>query len=49
MRRLLNAVDPEAAAKISVNNPRRVIRALEVIHATGEEVFKPRNSKDAKL
>ena len=33
----LNAVDPEAAAKISVNNPRRVIRALEVIHATGKK------------
>ncbi len=33
----LNSVDPEAASKISVNNPRRVIRALEVIHATGKK------------
>ena len=33
----LNAVDSEAAEKISVNNPRRVIRALEVIHATGKK------------
>ena len=45
----LNAVDPEAASKISVNNPRRVIRALEVIHATGKKFFKPRNSKDTTL
>ncbi len=32
----LNEQDPEAAAKIPVNNVRRVIRALEVIETTGK-------------
>jgi len=33
--RELSAVDPQAAAKISLNDARRIIRALEVYHATG--------------
>lgn len=32
----LESVDPESAANIHPNNIRRVIRALEVFHATGE-------------
>jgi len=33
----LNKVDPESAEKIGVSNPRRVIRALEVIKLTGKK------------
>ncbi|EXJ22356.1 tRNA dimethylallyltransferase [Alkalibacterium sp. AK22] len=36
LHRKLTEKDPEAAAKIHPNNVRRVIRALEVIHETGE-------------
>jgi tRNA dimethylallyltransferase len=37
MHRELTAVDPEAAAKIHPNDARRIIRALEVIEATGKK------------
>lgn len=36
----LQSLDPEAAAKILPNNARRIIRALEVIEATGEPMSK---------
>ena len=32
----LERLDPEAAARVDRSNPRRVIRALEVFHATGK-------------
>jgi len=34
-------LDPEHAAKVDVRNPRRVIRALEVIAITGKKVLGP--------
>ncbi len=34
----LSAHDPEAASKIDLKNPQRVIRALEIIHATGRKL-----------
>jgi len=34
--RELQAVDPDAAARIDEHNQRRIVRALEVIHITGE-------------
>lgn len=36
LHRLLEKVDPQAAENIHPNNVRRVIRALEVFHATGK-------------
>ncbi len=36
--RELNALDPERAESIGPQNVRRIIRALEIIHATGEKV-----------
>lgn len=38
LHRRLAEVDPEAAARIDARNVRRVIRALEVHHATGEPI-----------
>jgi tRNA dimethylallyltransferase len=35
LHRLLRGVDPEAATRIEVRDRRRVVRALEVFHATG--------------
>jgi tRNA dimethylallyltransferase len=43
----LNAVDPEAAEKIPPANSRRVIRALEVMHATGVKFSQQPESKPA--
>ena len=34
----LNALDPERAESIGPQNTRRIIRALEIIHATGEKI-----------
>ena len=34
----LNALDPERAESIGPQNVRRIIRALEIIHATGEKI-----------
>lgn len=36
----LNKVDPDAAKKISVNDKKRIIRALEVYETTGEPISK---------
>ena len=33
----LQEVDPESAERIHTNNVRRVIRALEIFHTTGEK------------
>jgi tRNA dimethylallyltransferase len=43
----LAAVDPESAARIDPKNVRRVIRALEVFHATGTpfSAFQPRRDE----
>ncbi len=38
LSRRLEAVDPEAAERIDSRNVRRVIRALEVYHATGQPI-----------
>lgn len=34
----LQEVDPESAERIHANNVRRVIRALEIFHTTGEKM-----------
>lgn len=40
---LLQAKDPQAAAKIHFNNQRKVIRALEVLERTGRSILAPEN------
>lgn len=42
----LQALDPEAVKKIPVQNGRRIIRALEVIHHTGDLFSKQTGHKD---
>ncbi len=44
---LLQNQDPERAAHIDPHNPRRLIRALEIIHETGKPV--PKTSKHANI
>lgn len=44
----LNKLDPRAAELIDAQNPRRVIRALEVILATGKKFSEFKNKKPAK-
>lgn len=44
----LNEKDPEAAAKIHFNNRRRIIRALEVLHVTGEPFSRYQNEREQK-
>ena len=44
---LLQSQDPERAANIDPHNPRRLIRALEIIHETGKPV--PKTSKHANI
>ena len=44
----LKEVDPEAAHKIHYNNRRRVIRALEVFHVTGEPFSSYQNERQQK-
>ena len=44
----LNKIDPNSAAKIHPNNVRRVIRALEVFHETGELFSSFQNEKKNK-
>lgn len=43
----LAKVDPQAAAKIHFNNQRKVIRALEVIEATGKSILAPQEAPKA--
>ena len=47
MHTRLAAVDPQAAAKISVNDSRRLIRALEVYESTGRPISELRKSSEA--
>ena len=42
----LNAVDPRRAVSIGPHNTRRIIRALEILHATGERVSATRRSAE---
>lgn len=44
----LNKIDPESADKIHYNNRRRVIRALEVFHVTGEPFSSYQNERQQK-
>lgn len=44
----LNEIDPEAAKKIHFNNQRRVIRALEVYHVTGQPFSAYQNEREIK-
>ncbi|MFL2100723.1 tRNA (adenosine(37)-N6)-dimethylallyltransferase MiaA [Desemzia sp. FAM 23991] len=44
----LKKIDPEAAQKIHHNNRRRVIRALEVFHVTGEPFSSYQNERQQK-
>lgn len=44
----LNEIDPDAAEKIHPNNVRRVIRAMEVFHETGELFSSFQNEKKNK-
>ena len=37
---MLEKIDPETAGKIDLKNPRRVLRALEVVKLSGESFFK---------
>ncbi|MDD4476686.1 MAG: tRNA (adenosine(37)-N6)-dimethylallyltransferase MiaA, partial [Patescibacteria group bacterium] len=43
---ILKKEDKEAAAKIDLNNPRRVIRALEVVLSTGKPFFSQRTKSN---
>ncbi len=45
MHRELAAVDPEAAARIHVNDPQRIQRALEVYRLTGEPISRLQRSR----
>ena len=38
LRKLLIEKDPEAAETVDINNPRRIIRAIEIIHGTGKSL-----------
>lgn len=42
----LNAADPERAAAINPHNARRIIRALEIVHALGVETTAPARSAE---
>lgn len=42
---MLKQVDPESAGKIDLKNPRRVLRALEVVMVSGESFFKQRKKQ----
>jgi tRNA dimethylallyltransferase len=43
----LAEVDPETAARIDPHNPRRLVRALEVWHLTGQSISELQNEWDA--
>jgi tRNA dimethylallyltransferase len=52
LHRVLGQVDPQAAARIHVNDPQRIQRALEVYRLTGETITKlqkKRNSSFAEV
>lgn len=42
----LNAADPQRAVSIGPHNTRRIIRALEILHSTGEQVSATRRSAE---
>ncbi len=42
----LNVVDPQRAVAIGPHNLRRIIRALEILHSTGEQVSAARRSSE---
>ena len=42
----LNAIDPRRAVSIGPHNTRRIIRALEILHSTGEQVSATRRSAE---
>ncbi|MDT8901397.1 tRNA (adenosine(37)-N6)-dimethylallyltransferase MiaA [Selenomonadales bacterium 4137-cl] len=44
LHRLLQATDPETAARLHPNDTRRVIRALESIELSGEQISQSRNA-----
>ncbi len=48
LRTKLNAIDPEYYAVVDHNNPKRLLRALEVCLQTGEKYSKLRKNKDSK-
>ncbi|WP_147802286.1 tRNA (adenosine(37)-N6)-dimethylallyltransferase MiaA [Alkalicoccus halolimnae] len=45
LHNMLEEKDPEAAASVHFNNVRRVIRALEIIHVTGQPLHKEQEEK----
>ena len=47
LHRRLQAVDPEAAARISPNDAKRIIRALEVYQLTGSPIYSLQTQFDA--
>jgi len=49
MHRELAAVDPEAAARIHVNDPQRIQRALEVYELTGQPISRLQQSRVSVL
>ena len=48
LRTKLNAIDPEYYSVVDHNNPKRLLRALEVCLQTGEKYSKLRKNKDSK-
>src|SRR3974390_1886289 len=49
VHRELEQVDPAAAARIHVNDPQRIQRALEVYRLTGESITKLQKKRDSVL
>jgi tRNA dimethylallyltransferase len=49
LHRALGQVDPQAAARIHVNDPQRIQRALEVYRLTGETITKLQKRRNSSL
>ncbi len=45
----LRRLDPAAAEQMDLHNPRRVVRALEVIHATGRPISEQRTREEPRV
>lgn len=48
LQKLLKKIDPETYKKIDTQNPRRIIRAIEVVETTGSSFFKQRKKQTPK-
>lgn len=45
LQEMLKKIDPEAITSIDIDNPRRVMRAIEVYHATGHSILDQTNGQ----